>query len=289
LFKIAEKCNIYTFADDTCIVFSHDDNEHLHAVANEKLMKIAEWFCSNSLQLNTSKTKCMFFNLRGESAHNQIVLHDLKYHCYTQSCNCGYIEDVSYHTYLGVIIDKNVNWNKHISSLINKLRFSLVLLYKISQVASPRLCKMIYFNHIQSHLQYAIAAWGSIYKTALIPLQVIQKKAIRIVYNKPLDYPTSELFLDANALQLRRLYAYRIIMLFVRGNIDLSIERCRSNRVQCTYVSGSIACTTRATMSIRYHLPKLLNAIRHGESVVISKNELRSKLFDCDVEALLRQ
>src|SRR5690606_16706095 len=109
------------------------------------------------------------------------------------------------------------------------------------------------------------------------------------VYKKPFDHHTSELFLDANALQLRRLYAYRIVMLFVRGNIDLGIERCRSNRMQCTYVSRSTACTTRVTMSIRYHLPKILNAIRYGESAVVSKDVLRNRLFDCDVEALVRQ
>ena len=49
------------YADDTSLLFTGTDPKSLQSDMNNALSKIASWFDSNMLTLNTKKTKFMVF------------------------------------------------------------------------------------------------------------------------------------------------------------------------------------------------------------------------------------
>jgi hypothetical protein len=52
----------------------------------------------------------------------------------------------------------------------------------------------MYHAYIGSNLQYLIALWGAACKTLLEPLQVLQNKALKSVFRKPIRFSTFELY-----------------------------------------------------------------------------------------------
>ena len=53
--------NYIMFADDTNIFYSHKSIDTLNNILNIELTKVSEWFKSNKLSLNISKTKLHTF------------------------------------------------------------------------------------------------------------------------------------------------------------------------------------------------------------------------------------
>ena len=54
------------FADDTSLFLTHKDISYLSETANLQLERINQWFISNKLSLNVSKTKYSFFTNRAK-------------------------------------------------------------------------------------------------------------------------------------------------------------------------------------------------------------------------------
>ena len=49
------------FADDTNLLYEHENYETLCMNVNNELSKLNEWFSINKLSLNVKKTNCMVF------------------------------------------------------------------------------------------------------------------------------------------------------------------------------------------------------------------------------------
>ena len=56
------------FADDTNIIYSHNNVDTLTATLNNELVNVALWFKSNNLSLNIDKTSFIYF--RNNHSHN---------------------------------------------------------------------------------------------------------------------------------------------------------------------------------------------------------------------------
>ena len=96
--------------------------------------------------------------------------------------NDSVIKQVHGTKFLGVTIDKNLNWEKYIKDLKQKLYHS---------ISSPSLLrknlpechhKDIYHTLFESHLTYCISVWGGIKLQRHDQLHKIQKRAIRILF-----------------------------------------------------------------------------------------------------------
>ena len=61
--------------------------------------------------------------------------------------------------FLGVILDKNINWNRHIELVENKISKSNGILYRTSLYLDKESLKNIYFSFIDSYISYCNIAW----------------------------------------------------------------------------------------------------------------------------------
>ena len=81
---------------------------------NEELASINQWFTSNKLSLNATKTKYSFFHKPSKKDGIHLMLPKLTISNYV-------IERQEFIKFLGVLLDENLNWKEHIKYTENKI------------------------------------------------------------------------------------------------------------------------------------------------------------------------
>jgi len=282
--------SLITYADDTCLVISANTYDELSRIANTDLFKLSRWMNANCFSINDKKTNFIVFTLSTKlnvSTALNLTLHNLKsyYSCVQNACSCNRITAVSQIKYLGIIIDKNLSFKNHCSYITQKVRLGIYTLTKLRPFADVKLMKVLYYALVQSHLQYGLIVWGGTNITTLKNLVLLQKKAIRLVCNADFLAPTQSLFKKAGILNLRQLYAFKVISYAVTQRIIDFLPRKSSIRLnQFSY--SFVPHSTRLLACFEVHLVKLLNNIPTNINYK-DKDTLKSFLADKDVSEIL--
>ena len=111
---------MFLYADDTLLL--HPVNSPLDiASINLQLSMLSSWLSSKSLCVNTLKSKYMFFSHRPQPYFDHFPS--------VKICDTA-IERVLSYKYLGVLLKPNLSWTAHITSLCNKAKRILGLIYR---------------------------------------------------------------------------------------------------------------------------------------------------------------
>ena len=111
LYLNLEYCNIIMFADDITLYASHRNTPYLNYILQTDLKIIEDWLLSNKLSLNILKTYAMKFSVgKGENTKKLSL-----------QLNDTIIPLVTHTKFLGVTIDEDLNWSKHINNIISKI------------------------------------------------------------------------------------------------------------------------------------------------------------------------
>jgi len=147
------------------------------------------WFIANRLCINLDKTNIMIF----PSNKKENI---------TVSFNWKSVTKVSSCRYLGLQIDEDLNWKTHIEYIYNKLIRFVGILYKMRNKKPSRILKSIYFAFVHPHLLYGIEVYANTGSTHLNKLETLNNKLLRILQNKPYNYPTRDLYVEYNTLSI---------------------------------------------------------------------------------------
>ena len=139
------------FADDTNLFLSHQNINTLFDKFNEELQKIETWFKANKLSLNNKKTKYALF-------HKTSAKDDLPLKLPILKISGKNIERDTAIKFLGVMLDENITWEKHIRTIESKLAKNIGLLYHAKPLLQEKSLKSIYFAYIHSYLNYRITS-----------------------------------------------------------------------------------------------------------------------------------
>ena len=101
-----------------------------------------------------------------------------------------HIEQVHEFNFLGLLIDANLNWKAHLNAIGTKLSRIIGLLHKLKYVYPKKVLHSIYNSLIMPHLNYSLLAWG----TKSNKIELLQKKAIRVIYSKSPIADTAPLY-----------------------------------------------------------------------------------------------
>jgi hypothetical protein len=163
VYQLSFRSEIITYADDTCMIVEEQDFQRLNDTLNSELILMTKWMTANGFSINNAKTNYMIFELR-DTVHDEpvVILHEFKSleECEEKRCDCRPIQCVDCTKYLGIMIDKNLNFKRQIEHLTKKVRYGLYILGKMRSIADRKLRKTLYFAFVQSHIQYAITVWG---------------------------------------------------------------------------------------------------------------------------------
>ena len=147
--------------------------------------------------LNIEKTKHTLFHKT--SAKNEISgIPDMK-------IGSKSIKKTSSIKFLGVMLDEHISWNDHIKTVENKLAKNIGLLNRASYFLNEHSLKTIYFSYIHSYLNYANIAC----MTKLKEINLLQKRAVRFVFNEDRLSHSRPLLRKINALNVYQINLYQ--------------------------------------------------------------------------------
>ena len=108
------------FADDTGIFQFNKDLKELIDESSCNLMKIYTWFNANLLSLSLEKSHFLIFHSKRKKININITSLRFGNKCIPRAYDTKYI---------GLIIDENLSWNKHIDTVIKSLYKYFSLFY----------------------------------------------------------------------------------------------------------------------------------------------------------------
>ena len=144
---------LVSYADDTQLLDSSPPNNLsiLKARQEETLVAVQSYFTSNSLKMNPSKTTLLLVgtthNLKKSSSYHL----NLSGHILTPSTSVKM---------LGVMVDRTLSWEAHISTVVKKCNSILFCLHKIRHHLTPEARQLLIQSHAFPYILYCLSVWG---------------------------------------------------------------------------------------------------------------------------------
>jgi hypothetical protein len=209
--NISDKLQFFLFADDTNIYYEHKDLKVLENIVNKELRKLSLWLNLNRLALNISKTNFVIFRSQQRLPNHNVTI----------IMNKKAIEQKEFVKYLGMQVDQHLLWGEHIKSISKKISRSIGIITILRKCMETKQLVNLYYSLVYSHLIYGIHVWGSACAKELDSIEVLQKKAVRVISNvqhfqiygePPGPLPASDqLFKDLEILKLEDIFKFHIV------------------------------------------------------------------------------
>ena len=164
---------IRLFADD-CLLYRTISNQDDADRLQDDLDKLQEW--PETWQMNFNAKKCyLLTHSKRDPALNRYRL------------NGEEIAKTSHHSYLGVELQDDGKWTKHIENCTKKANRALGFIRRNFGRCPESIKESLYTAMVRPHLEYAYGAWNPHLKKDINRLENIQRKASRFVKKKKLQ------------------------------------------------------------------------------------------------------
>lgn len=115
--------SILSYADDAIVISSDDTWATAEERMNEYLKIVAKWLAVNKLSLNVDKTVVMTYGNYCDSVPLTVNIR----------LDSKSLKRVEFHKYIGLILNYNMEWDKHVEYIIKKTAANF-----INSMLSPR-------------------------------------------------------------------------------------------------------------------------------------------------------
>ena len=169
----AVKCELLLYADDTCLIFQHNDIKEIEIQLNKNFSLTCDWLVDNKLSIHfgEDKTKSILFSSKRKVKKARplnIQYKDIK------------IKQYSKVTYLGCILDETLSGESMATHVINKVNSRLRFLYRQKKFLETPLRRLLCNAMIQPFFDYACnARYPNLNKNLKTRLKAAQNKCIR--------------------------------------------------------------------------------------------------------------
>ena len=143
------------YADDSSISLAAPHITMLEAEMNDEISKLNSWLIANKLSLNIAETELMLIGSRQrlQTQNNQHMEIQVE---------GKIIKQVEETISLGVHIDNNLSWKKHVNEISKKVSSGIGALKRIRPFISTDIAVKIYNSLIQPHFEYCSTVWDGI-------------------------------------------------------------------------------------------------------------------------------
>ena len=167
------KCELLLYADDTSLIFQHNDIKEVEIQLHKNFSLICDWSVDNKLSIHfgEDKTKSIFFSSKRKPKKANplnIQYKEVKIKQYTKV------------TYLGCILDETVSGESMATRVINKVYSRLKCSYRQNKFLDFPLRRLLCNAMMQPLFDYACNVWyPNLNKHLKHHLQAAQNKCIR--------------------------------------------------------------------------------------------------------------
>ena len=171
------KTLIALFADDTTTYSSSNNLKTLTSNLQDILDKLLNWTDLNHMVLSSEKTKYMLITTRQKrqnisSNPPSVYIKDKK------------LEEVDKHKVLGLIIDNNLSWSCHLSTLSKNISQKVFQLSRIKHFLDIDSRKIFFEAHIKSLIDFSSTIWDGASDNSMKFLHRVYKRAIKTILLK---------------------------------------------------------------------------------------------------------
>lgn len=283
--KLNLNSSIFLYCDDISLVTSAKDPSTLQSLIQNDLNAISIWLKFHYLVPNASKTNFLLFHNRKRNEYfTENALHLF--------LNGIQIERVESSRILGLFINESLNFSTHFQTIQSKIIPFIFALKRIRHLISNQTAMNMYFAYIQSRIAYMNVIYQAAPNYLLNALEIIQRKALRIVLLKDWYCSKSELY-SVNCLPASQLcelsscvLLYKIINNCCKNNVELRLmsqvhnhnTRNRSDFAinHSNTQLGASNFYNRALVSYN-NIP---NQIRNARSIKTFKTKLKEFIFE---------
>jgi hypothetical protein len=167
------------FADDTVIYVTGRTISEVTTKLQGIINDVRQWYLGNRLKVNPTKSEVMYIGTPQRLKHlnsNSVLKYGNDVLSVTNNIR-----------YLGLILDSNLTWCQHISSIIRSVAPKIALMRRLSSVVPQSLSSKIFTTYLRPCLEYGITVWGGCSEEGMNKVQKFQNLAARIV-KKNYDY-----------------------------------------------------------------------------------------------------
>lgn len=261
-----------------------DDPVSLKAFVESDLTKILEWLHFHSLFPNENKTKYMLFHNRKN--HENFTIQSLNI-----SFNGHTLERVESMRVLGLEVDERLLYNVHINHLLHKLAPFIYALKRIRKYLTDKTAISMYFAYVESRIAYMSAIWSAAPKYLLDSIDILQRKALRIVFDKDSRCNNKELYSEKILPASKAGEMHTLLLLFkmlnnlaTKNHIFFTRDQIHMHR---TRNSSNLvipqANTQFGQKNFFYRAPQIFNnlpnEIKNLTAVSLFKNRIKEYLY----------
>ena len=124
------------FADDTTILFS--DISSKVDLINTELKEVTNWFKTNKLSVNASKTNFMIIGTTHQTSKPEnnikVILDNVE------------LSRVNKTKFLGVLIDENLTWKDHIDAISKRMSRNIGMINKLKHFVQKGILLSLYYT-----------------------------------------------------------------------------------------------------------------------------------------------
>jgi len=137
------------YADDTTLHYANNNIDDVVRVVNDELSRVDSWLISNKLSVNFKKTSYMTISNSSNVINIPIHLRNVR------------IAPCDHTKLLGVVVDNNLNFHRHVDHITSKLSRSIGVLNRISNLMPNNVIRKLYFSMLYPYLNYCVTAFGN--------------------------------------------------------------------------------------------------------------------------------
>jgi retron-type reverse transcriptase len=203
------RCKYHVYADDVQLYISCKPSELSDAIGimNCILDDVFKWSQKHGLKLNPTKTQAMV--IATHIIHKKIDFSNLP-HLILNSTQIEFTDNVKN---LGVIFDKYFKWDKHVSTVCQKVYGVLTNLQKFRDVTPEPTRLQLFKSLILPHFDYCSYVYCNINAEQTKRLQSALTSAMRYVYNVPFAANMSPFYVKAQVLKIKERSELEILLI----------------------------------------------------------------------------
>lgn len=271
------KGDISLYADDTSLFYFGPSVEAIIADAQNDLNLLNEWFKSNRLTINISKTNYVIFAAKNKKINDSFEL----------KIDGQLLERKHKEKYLGLILDSNLTWKPHLENIKLKLSPLTGVLRNITSCLPHKVRYLIYNSLVKPHIDYLIEIWGTAAKTNIDPIQRAQNRLIKILFNYNFRTPTKKIYEETKIMNIKQTYIYYTCILIrkilnkeIHSNLKFVTKQQTRNLRRASYLVTRPPRTNYGNRNLDFEgvniYNKLPSVIKEEKSITRFKKLLKT-------------